>query len=35
MVLSENQQPPSRVDIGSQFIVNTIVRNHVICPAII
>jgi len=27
-VLSENLQPPSRIDIGSQIIVNTIVRNH-------
>jgi len=34
-VLSENQWPPSRIDIGSQFIFNTIVRNHVICPTII
>jgi len=35
MIISENQQPPSRIEIGSQFIVNTIVRNHLICPAII
>jgi len=34
-VLSENQRPPLRIDIGSQFIFNTIVRNHVICSTII
>jgi hypothetical protein len=34
-VLIENQQPPSRIDSGSQFIFNTIGRNHVIWPTII